>query len=485
MQTFRPNSAPGGLYTNEKIAGIGVTSCWGATAALPVSGSRGFAPGCTFLDILTGTSYQNTGTFTSATFTSITTSGLPAISGIPLGNGAGTYTAAVSNTDFGSPTGLVGVSKMAPRMATIVIAASDSQSKSGADYVCTGTADHTTINTALAAAPLNSTIFFRDGSYYCQGAITAIRAGQHLMGESIPCFSAWGGGYGAFDALGSGAKLIFDAGSINGITFSALRNVNLERLYIANTTAAHTAFRYDGSGIVAAGDRCNVRNCQISGWFRPMDWSVDSSFISDCSINNNGYALSTYYNGTVIERCIFYNVNGPALFLGHGTTGASIVRNNQFAMFTTAGIWCQTARSQLQDNQIFAPTDAAASGILIGNWTGGGAGAVTGCVVTGNVIQMSNFQDGSAGTDNTSGHGISVGGADDSNAVNGCVINNNVLDNSGGSNSTGYAINFINSSTNNIAMGNRISGTRWRSGVVQTILWGTGNFGSGLNSGDA
>lgn len=52
------------------------------------------------------------------------------------------------------------------RVATFVIAASDSPSTLGADYVCTGTADDVTINAAIEALPASGgTIYLLEGTY--------------------------------------------------------------------------------------------------------------------------------------------------------------------------------------------------------------------------------------------------------------------------------------------------------------------------------
>jgi len=376
----------------------------------------------------------------------------------------------------GSSSGGGGSSAMSPRVFTLTIAASDTVSKTGADYVCTGTNDQTTINAALTAAPSNAKIFLRNGSYYCQGSINAFKAGQTLCGESRPTFASWGGGYGNFDPLGSGAKLIFDTSGVTGIAWSGLRNVTIEKLYIVQTNATHDNFRYDGNAIVVSGDMGQILDCQISGWFVPLDFSCDTGRIIDCRFDTNGYAAQTAYNGTVVERCRFYGVNGPALWIKQGTGGSTIAINNQIAMFRQAGIVCNTARAQIIDNQIFAPTDATASAIAITSRSGSNP---HGCIIKGNSIQMSNFQDGSAGTNNTSGNGIQIGGKsftdDDNTAVNYCSLTNNFVQNAGGANSTGFALAFLTSSTKNVATTNVFPLGKFQSGVGTVTSPGTGN----------
>ncbi len=51
MQTFKPNSAAGGLYILQKIAGYGITQAAGIMAASTFDNTPGFAPGCTYIDM--------------------------------------------------------------------------------------------------------------------------------------------------------------------------------------------------------------------------------------------------------------------------------------------------------------------------------------------------------------------------------------------------------------------------------------------------
>ncbi len=72
MQTYKPNSAAGGLYILQKIAGYGITQASGTT--VPTDGQAGFAPGCTFVDVdgAAGSQfYINEGTVTSCDFDTI------------------------------------------------------------------------------------------------------------------------------------------------------------------------------------------------------------------------------------------------------------------------------------------------------------------------------------------------------------------------------------------------------------------------------
>ncbi len=51
MQTYKPNSAAGGLYILQKIAGYGITQAAGTMAATTFDNLPGFAPGCTYIDV--------------------------------------------------------------------------------------------------------------------------------------------------------------------------------------------------------------------------------------------------------------------------------------------------------------------------------------------------------------------------------------------------------------------------------------------------
>ena len=78
--------------------------------------------------------------------------------------------------------GAGGISKYV-RGATLVVAASDSKDTSNADYVCTGTDDQNTINTAISNLPSSGgTILLMEGNYNLSDYININKARVRLVG---------------------------------------------------------------------------------------------------------------------------------------------------------------------------------------------------------------------------------------------------------------------------------------------------------------
>lgn len=77
--------------------------------------------------------------------------------------------------------------EVASGKSTILVAASNASVaiKNGADYICTGASDHTTINTALAALPSSKgTVILSSGAFSVSGTIN-IATSQILKGQGI------------------------------------------------------------------------------------------------------------------------------------------------------------------------------------------------------------------------------------------------------------------------------------------------------------
>ncbi len=364
-----------------------------------------------------------------------------------------------------------------PRHMTLVIAASDSVKITGADYVCSGTADQTTINDAIAALPAGGTLLFRDGHYVCTAAWTTITTPNiHLKGESHPYFAAWGGGYPNYDTPGNpgGAQIRF-LGNINGIGMS-VSGVMIESLYVVNLNAGQSAYGYNGTGIFSTGDHCMLIDCFVQGWATGVDWLSDSSDISLCNIGNCfSYAIKLTYGSINVSQNVIYANHGYGIYSLLGVDAGARIMNNQIGVSGVAAISIGQKRTIVQGNVIAAFQNASDSAIEIRS-------GASGCVITGNTIQISSNFDGSSAVANTSGDGVKVGS---DGAASNCVISDNYIDNAGGTNSSGYAIAFRNSSTKCTAIGNVIPVGKFNSAGSTTILWGTGNIGATLNAGDA
>jgi hypothetical protein len=385
---------------------------------------------------------------------------------------------------IGGGSGGGGSSGMSPREFTIVIAANDTVSATGADVQChalaSGQTDDVIINAAINSAPANATIFFRDGNYYLHAGLTTFKNGQHLLGESKPVFLTWGGGYPAFDTPGNGAKFWFDTSGVTGVTISAQRGVTLENLYFIQSNATHDGFRFDGTGILMSSDLLSIVNCDLAGWYLGIDNYGDTTRIVGNRIQEIGYCgVRTYTLDTLIKDNVFYGSNGYSVVVN--APGVMVV-NNQIAQFATAGVWVNASNVLIQGNQIYDPNSASASNVILSN-----NGKTNSRIrVLGNEIHTSSFSDDTpAGVPNTSGYGIKVSGQDDATPLNNCLISGNIIDNRQAT-STGFAIALLSGSTGNNVIGNIIPADgKYNSGSKNTIQWGTGlNRGQGTNEGD-
>ncbi len=301
------------------------------------------------------------------------------------------------------------------------------------------------------------------------------------MGESLPHWNAWGGGYPTTDTIGTpgGAQIKQTVSAKNGINIQTAHGTTIENFYLISMNGA--SYRYTGTGILLGGELARAINNNVNGWSKGIDMQGDTgmaignkvSEIASTGIRSG--STDQFVGNNVIYSCNAYCVLG----LNCGLR----VYNNQIAQFNFAAIQVSGRHSVIEGNEIFNNLASSSHGIYL---PGGGNGAT---IINANTIHLSTDTDDLAYLDNTSGNGIQIGGVNGgdgaASAVNQCVITNNIITNLGGTNSTGYAINFKNGSTNCVAMGNVIRGTRFNSGGAATILWGTGNTGSGLNPGDA
>ncbi len=255
----------------------------------------------------------------------------------------------------------------------------------------------------------------------------------------------------------------FTAGA-SGIVF--------EKLYIVNVNSGQTAYNYLATGATASGDHCRILDCFLAGWLIGIDWYSDSSDINENNVSNCAYGLRSFIADTKIMQNVIFSCvyNGVIL----SSVGGQTLANNQIAQCGLAHVLVAANQSQVLHNQIFSTRNASDDGIQI---TAAGAGSL----IAHNTIQLSNARGGQSTGDNTSGDGIRIG-VDA--AASRCAIIGNIVENAGGTNSTGYAIAFRNSSTLSTVIGNIIPAGKFRSGGSPSILWGTGNLGITLNSGE-
>ena len=169
------------------------------------------------------------------------------------------------------PTGPTGPAGMAT--ATLVVAASNSARTTGADYICTGTADQTTINTAIAALPAaGGHVVLLDGLYSITGAIV-MKDGAWLQGQGAGTVVKVTTGTNDIDMVaartaGTNSNLVISdfvlnansSTGIQGVYVTNGDNVRVERMMIKD--GAGTSY-----GIMSFGaTNLLLQDNFISGW---------------------------------------------------------------------------------------------------------------------------------------------------------------------------------------------------------------------------
>lgn len=382
---------------------------------------------------------------------------------------------------------------VSPRMATIVIAAKDSPNKGDADVVCTGTADQVLINTAVAAAPAGCQIFFRAGHYYLTDAIVIPAGSAHenlsLVGERIPDWKAWGGGYPSFDTPGVPGGALFiqtvsgkhgfdEQGGHHGMVF--------ESLYVIASTPGTpgdyttcTSYNFAGTGLNLAGDELSLcMYCKILGFANGLflnGWDTGRIYRNDIEQCSN---IGVFLDGSDINFVdnIVYGNNGVGIWvIGLG----SLIQGNQVANNNGPSIWLAGNSIKVIGNEILSTDNNSFPAVWLQK-TGISSDSFNNIVVNNTFVM---------GSSSTSVDCIGVGntnvGESISDAANNNIITGNILKQS--TSSTGFAVGIHNNSTGNIIANNQIAGGGFNSGSISTINWSasSNNYGQGTNVGDS
>ena len=354
-----------------------------------------------------------------------------------------------------------------PRTKTVVVKASNSTADS-ADFVCTGTNDQTTINSAIASLGTSGgTVLLRVGSYNLSGAIVVNLPNVVLQGETRPY---WGDGVNVEGTRS--AKLKATVGNFNLVEFDSsgqiegrLRGIGFRDIYFYGfgKTAGNIGI-YDP----IQDDFCQITGCKFHNLERAADLAWEVCDISHNSVQFCGTGIKlTYHYGVVGPGNAFYDLSGWGLFLEgeghrafdnlHGQTATPIVLNG--------------ADGCVIEGNVISGVKGSEPGIdLIG-----GANKNT---IVGNTIAIHGVIPGLQ--PNPAGMGIRVGytSACNSNTIVGNTIIANVT-------TTGFGVDCINGSTGNTIVGNNIVGP-WNNNNSNkyVIREGTGNKLAN-NAGDA
>ncbi len=361
------------------------------------------------------------------------------------------------------------------RASTLVIAASNSQDKTRADYVCTGSGDQTTINTALAALPSGTgKITLLDGLYTLSGAITCGGGGGTSavviegQGWNTQIKIANSTNIYAFD-FGSAGSPQFTMGltlkdfylNCNGANQSSAGGgiyargavwCKFDHLFIQTPWEAGIRFYQDGTG--SYGHHNSIVDCLFrdgknsnggQGWAIKFE-QADENHVVGCTFQDNCNALGQGHDGQIYDTSAgLQSIIGNAFV--NGGTGAAFIQTNS-----------NPGRLQIIGNEFDSPVGAnnleinGNSNIIVGNvflGIGNGAG--------------SNVE------------GIHIGG------VSGTIITGNQF-----TSSNAHAIAIVEDpgSTGNVITGNTLTGT-WASGPITLATSSTTTLLGNPGTGDA
>ncbi len=367
-----------------------------------------------------------------------------------------------------------------PRHSTIVIAASDSANKGGADYICDGTADQVEIQAAINSISANSqaaNIFLRCGTYNLTDTISINRSYICLEGEH-------GGNFADFVTPAAGAMLLM------GVSAKPIIKIDLTTRHVIGTTIARLLFVGDrssgGHGItmVTGGfgtDYTTIRDCVIFkcdiGMNLPQLGVAEISRNSIQELVGAGIVLIGQF--CKITNNMIWAPDGYGIILGaHSACYTNIVANNNIGAVSGAG---------------HGIADFSVGGnVISGNIIGGlaGQGQIAGCgirledqgqhtsddTIIGNVIVMN---------DGTTAEAIRIGTDSVGTITDHCTITGNRIRSDRTTTTTAYAIKFSNTAHKCIALGNVIETGKWNGGSsTDTILWGDASNVASGNVGD-
>lgn len=257
------------------------------------------------------------------------------------------------------------------RWATIVIAASDStpNSRQTADFVCTGAADQTLINTVITALQLRGAttgvgrIVFLEGTYRTTDSIVVNALGARMI-----------------------ALVGMGAGGLPGTTISATRFVC--------THATNPAFNFGGNP-ASSGSTVLLQDVQVQSAAGGCIGTRDMpTLVRDCALSGSGFGISqTNSTGTgagskYIDNTIAVT-GGVGIFAAVGAgvdLPVTIAGNHITITGAQNGIQCGNSSSSIPTyivtgNFVRGNSNASSIGILLnGN-------SLENCSVVGNTVQ--------------------------------------------------------------------------------------------------
>lgn len=395
------------------------------------------------------------------------------------------------------------------RHSTIVIAASDTIGKAGADIICTAGNAYTQIQAAITSMRGKpGRIFFLDGTYDIDNEFIVDTSWLTLEGESHGMWGNYTSTIGNFAVFPRASAPPARSGALfrQNTAGKGVWRVGTNYLDGGNRHKALNWLRLNhygpsGTGIVlrddttAMTDICRFASCNIQGFGAGVDVRWDNPLIFDNNIQDTGggAANSTLSPGGIRVRGVrgqvydnvVFQIGGVGIWVG--SYGAS-VHNNVVGGTNDHNIFVTSAKVKVIGNDLCNPGSSQSGGnsvdnICIGNYpeTGTNANYFTnkraeGCVIMGNTCSMV-MEENNAFPVNNTGSCITVGDGGIP-ALGGntdrTVVHGNTCYSSATSIAAGiYAIDVKNASTECSVTGNTVSGPWNANGTVKVGNLGT------------
>jgi len=339
-------------------------------------------------------------------------------------------------------------------VATIIVAASDSQQKYKADYICSGSGDQTTINNAISALPSGGgIIYLLEGTYNLTGPITITKSNVAIIGsgKATVLKRMWNsssdeGVITVGDATNAYEGILIENLAIDGNKGSYANSTNhaiffkkyitkskIKGNWIQNSAGYGIYFYATASGesnsynIIEGNDiRSNLRGIYL--------YFSSNNTISGNTVQGNGYGISPSYssNNTITGNTVQGNGwYGVLLYSSSNNTitGNTVQGNGWYGVF----LYSSSNNNTITGNTV---QGNGYHGVLLSSSSNN--------TISGNKIHDNG---GSGAYD-----GISISSNSNANLIS----SNDITDTAG----TGYAINISTSDcNNNYLVGNRYSGT--------------------------
>jgi len=386
-------------------------------------------------------------------------------------------------------------------VATIIVAASDSQQKYKADYICSGSGDQTTINNAISALPSGGgIIYLLEGTYNLTGPITITKSNVAIIGSGKATIlkRMWnsssdegvitvGDGTNSYEGILisnlqiDGNKGTYTSSYNHAIFFKKyITKSKIKGNWIQNSAGNGIYFYATASGESNSYNIIEGNDIRSNSYYGIFLYYSSYNIISGNTVQGNsssGILLYSSSNNTVSGNTVQGNTYyGIYIYSSSNNTisGNTVQGNNQYGIYLSSTSNNNTITGNtVQGNTYYGISLYSSSNNTISGNTvqGNSSHGIYLSSSSNNTISGNKIHDngGSGAYD-----GINISSNSDANLIS----SNDITDTAG----TGYAINIDSYSHNNYLVGNRYSGTGASSinDAAPDTIYGSQLYGSDL-----